>query len=147
MIPNNPEELRLIIEPFPFLSSEEKDKIIDSATKMYEFNTYINKKYNNVSEEIPARLQLQLAAKMSEKHVKYNPENFDGETTPHEVIFGEAWNDIAISEGYEIDLTEAAQTIVSLETTIDTNIQKMIDDGREEELEKFLDMMEKIEKK
>ena len=146
MTAKTPEELRLLIEPFPFLSEEEKDLVISSAQAMFDFNNYLALKYENVSEEVRGqRLQLQLAAKMAEKSIKYNSGHFEGEISEAE-IFGEAWDDIARSEGFDSSIKEAATTLISLESVIENNIETMIKEGRESELEQWVAIMEKMNK-
>lgn len=145
--PKTPEELKMLIEPFPFLSQDEKDLVVESAQNMFDFNDYIAQKYSSVSDEIRSqRLQLQLAAKMAQKSIKYNASNFEGEISEAE-IFGEAWEDIAKDEGFDKSIKAAATALIGLETTIEKNIMKMVEEGREEELEKWVEMMEKMEKK
>ena len=146
MTAKTPEELRLLIEPFPFLSEEEKDLVISSAQAMFDFNNYLALKYENVSEEVRGqRLQLQLAAKMAEKSIKYNSGHFEGEISEVE-IFGEAWDDIARSEGFDSSIKEAATTLISLESVIENNIETMVKEGRESELEQWVAIMEKMNK-
>ena len=139
------EEFALILEPFPFLDDETKSRLVEKSKPFFEFLKYMTEKHNTTPAVIQARVDMTVNAKMAKKmaNLEMTEDIATGDTDVQvKAMMREIFAEVGEEEGFDGNLGDYAVELMGIQEAMEGHVEKLISEGKEEELKNFITLME-----